>query len=303
MCLFVICASAAGAAPTTDPVAEARAALDRAVSVRRDAETRSDQVHQQLAEHEANLARQVGADTDAARRMEQARAQMQRSATAALIGDDDVATAMDWLSPGPAMERSARAVYPAHRAEQFADATAVYRAARARLAPELRKLADEIAQLRSEVAQADAAAIQAAALERDAERHLDEAAQAARAQAAADRAKAASDAAQRAAARRVVATPAAGAPSDASLPAAPTGGPSEAQWARLRQCESGGNYRAVNPSGKYRGAYQFDYRTWAAMGGSGDPAAASPAEQDLRAKMLYDLRGWRPWPECGRFLR
>ena len=86
-------------------------------------------------------------------------------------------------------------------------------------------------------------------------------------------------------------------------PAAPTGGPSEAQWARLRQCESGGNYRAVNPSGKYRGAYQFDYRTWAAMGGSGDPAAASPAEQDLRAKMLYDLRGWRPWPECGRFLR
>ena len=148
MCLFVICASAAGAAPTTDPVAEARAALDRAVSVRRDAETRSDQVHQQLAEHEANLARQVGADTDAAHRMEQARAQMQRSATAALIGDDDVATAMDWLSPGPAMERSARAVYPAHRAEQFADATAVYRAARARLAPELRKLADEIAQLR-----------------------------------------------------------------------------------------------------------------------------------------------------------
>lgn len=69
---------------------------------------------------------------------------------------------------------------------------------------------------------------------------------------------------------------------------------------KIAACESGGNYRAVNPSGKYRGAYQFDYRTWAGVGGSGDPAAASPAEQDLRAKMLYDRRGAQPWPVCGR---
>jgi hypothetical protein len=48
----------------------------------------------------------------------------------------------------------------------------------------------------------------------------------------------------------------------------------------IRQHESGGNYRAVDPSGKYRGAYQFDYATFAAAGGHGDPAAASPAEQD-----------------------
>ena len=87
------------------------------------------------------------------------------------------------------------------------------------------------------------------------------------------------------------------------LPAVPAGGPSEAQWAALRNCESSGNYRAVSSSGKYRGAYQFDYRTWAGLGGTGDPAAAPPAEQDARAKLLYSQRGWRPWPVCGRFLR
>ena len=61
--------------------------------------------------------------------------------------------------------------------------------------------------------------------------------------------------------------------------------------ASIRACESGGDYGAVSSSGTYRGAYQFDYATWQAVGGSGDPAAASPAEQDLRAQMLYDQSG------------
>lgn len=78
--------------------------------------------------------------------------------------------------------------------------------------------------------------------------------------------------------------------------------PTADQWASLRHCEATGNYQAVNPSGKYRGAYQFDQRTWMSVGGSGDPAAASPAEQDLRAYILYDSRGASPWPQCGRFL-
>lgn len=73
-------------------------------------------------------------------------------------------------------------------------------------------------------------------------------------------------------------------------------------WARLRQCEASGNYRAVSPSGLYRGAYQFDLRTWETVGGTGDPIDASPAEQDLRAQILYDRRGRQPWPVCGRFL-
>lgn len=84
---------------------------------------------------------------------------------------------------------------------------------------------------------------------------------------------------------------------------APTGGPSASQWAALRKCESSGNYGAVSASGKYRGAYQFDYGTWDNYGPAGDPAAASPAEQDARAKALYADRGHRPWPKCGRFIR
>ncbi len=80
------------------------------------------------------------------------------------------------------------------------------------------------------------------------------------------------------------------------------GGPSYAQWAALRDCESGGNYQAVSPSGLYRGAFQFDLGTWATVGGSGDPAAASPAEQDHRAQVLWSQRGPSPWPICGQYL-
>ena len=39
-------------------------------------------------------------------------------------------------------------------------------------------------------------------------------------------------------------------------------GTDPSQWAALRDCESGGDYSITNPSGKYRGAYQFDRSTW-----------------------------------------
>jgi uncharacterized protein YabE (DUF348 family) len=73
-------------------------------------------------------------------------------------------------------------------------------------------------------------------------------------------------------------------------------------FAALAKCESGGNPRAVSPTGKYRGLYQFDLRTWHGVGGVGDPIDASPAEQTKRARILYDDRGRSPWPYCGRFL-
>jgi hypothetical protein len=86
-------------------------------------------------------------------------------------------------------------------------------------------------------------------------------------------------------------------------------GPSAEQWAALRQCESNGNYAITNPSGKYRGAYQFDRPTWNSVAERHapylvgvDPAAASPAEQDLMAYSLYSERGASPWPHCGRHL-
>ncbi len=67
----------------------------------------------------------------------------------------------------------------------------------------------------------------------------------------------------------------------------------------IAACESGGDPGAVSADGTYRGKYQFDAQTWAAMGGSGDPAAAPEAEQDARAAKLYEQSGSSPWPVCG----
>jgi hypothetical protein len=67
----------------------------------------------------------------------------------------------------------------------------------------------------------------------------------------------------------------------------------------IAACESGGNPQAIGGGGAYRGKYQFDYGTWASVGGSGDPAAAPEAEQDRRAAMLMARSGHNPWPVCG----
>ena len=67
----------------------------------------------------------------------------------------------------------------------------------------------------------------------------------------------------------------------------------------IAACESGGDPTAVGGGGAYRGKYQFDYGTWASVGGSGDPAAAPEAEQDMRAQMLIARSGSSPWPVCG----
>jgi hypothetical protein len=68
----------------------------------------------------------------------------------------------------------------------------------------------------------------------------------------------------------------------------------------IAACESGGDPHAIGGGGAFRGKYQFTYDTWASVGGSGDPAAASPAEQDRRAAMLYARTGPASWPVCGR---
>jgi resuscitation-promoting factor RpfB len=69
-------------------------------------------------------------------------------------------------------------------------------------------------------------------------------------------------------------------------------------WAALADCESGGNPRAVNPSGKYRGLYQFSIPTWRSVGGQGDPIDASPDEQTYRAQLMYQKAGAGQWT-CG----
>ena len=81
------------------------------------------------------------------------------------------------------------------------------------------------------------------------------------------------------------------------------GGGGGGAWAAVARCESGGNPGAVSSTGKYRGLYQFSVETWRSVGGAGDPAAASAAEQTRRAQMLLARSGAGQWPECGRYLR
>jgi hypothetical protein len=63
------------------------------------------------------------------------------------------------------------------------------------------------------------------------------------------------------------------------------------------ECESGGDYGAVNPAGYY-GAYQFDQQTWDAYAPEGyagtNPAQAPANVQDAAAASVdYDA-----WPNC-----
>jgi len=76
-------------------------------------------------------------------------------------------------------------------------------------------------------------------------------------------------------------------------------GVSTATLDSIAACESGGDPSAVSADGAYHGKYQFDYGTWASVGGSGDPATASEAEQDYRAALLYSRGGPSAWPICG----
>jgi hypothetical protein len=72
------------------------------------------------------------------------------------------------------------------------------------------------------------------------------------------------------------------------------------QMEAIANCESHGNPRSIGGGGAYRGKYQMTTTIWASVGGTGDPAAASEAEQDKRAAILYNRSGPGQWPVCGQ---
>jgi peptidoglycan hydrolase-like protein with peptidoglycan-binding domain len=61
------------------------------------------------------------------------------------------------------------------------------------------------------------------------------------------------------------------------------------------QCESHGNYSAVNSSSGAGGAYQIMPSTWQAYGGQGLPQNAPRAEQDRIAGEIYAHQGPSAW--------
>jgi hypothetical protein len=73
-------------------------------------------------------------------------------------------------------------------------------------------------------------------------------------------------------------------------------------WARLAQCESGGDPRAHSKSGAYHGAFQFSLSTWRSVGGPGDPHEHPYAVQRHYAQVLQARSGWGQWPACSRAL-
>ena len=71
------------------------------------------------------------------------------------------------------------------------------------------------------------------------------------------------------------------------------------QLRSIAWCESKNDPHAIGGGGAYRGMYQFSFSTWAVVGGSGDPAAASRWEQTWRAWLLLSRHGGGHWPICG----
>jgi resuscitation-promoting factor RpfA len=103
------------------------------------------------------------------------------------------------------------------------------------------------------------------------------------------------NAASRTIARVVVAGVAIGAPF--AIAAAPAS--ASPNWDAIAQCESGGNW-GINTGNGYYGGLQFNPRTWAANGGTGNPANASREEQIRVAENVLKSQGIGAWPVCGK---
>jgi len=73
-------------------------------------------------------------------------------------------------------------------------------------------------------------------------------------------------------------------------------------WVCIAQLESGGDPSADTGNGYY-GGLQFTLSTWEAYGGVGNPADATPAEQEMVAVGVVEGQGWSAWPNtsvpCG----
>jgi len=306
------------------PPSQARAFADAARFTREAAESRLASLIGQRDALSAKLGSLSSETQDLARELARAQQAVREHAVASYIDRGSSEGFVELIVTDSVDDASARRTLLSSRTRDAVAAAATFQRLKDQNDPSVIALADALDAADRGVTEAEGDVIRARGYEADAERELARSEDAARAAEAAAAAAAEAGAAAagsptptaEALARTagggapapggpVASAPAAPVvqPADDQLPPPPPGGPSEDQWAALRNCESGGNYRSVSRSGTYRGAYQFSQGTWEGVGGVGDPAAASKANQDLRAKILYSRSGSIPWPICGRLLR
>ena len=292
-----------------DPVAVGRQKVAAAAAARQRAESRLAQVVSRRTALEQRSRELDGADAASTEALAGARRQVRELAVAAFIDGGRTELLQASLTPDEAAVVAWRVGMVSGGADTVSDAVDHLEALRSANDPEQEQVASELDAVRSEEEQARSDLVQSSAAERDATAALDASR---REQAAARAARASSAAAAAAAAptprapaapgRRSTPRPSPSSSSAAGLGVRSSGGAPTAEeaafLARVRQCESRGNYQIVSSTGRYRGAYQFSVETWRGVGGSGDPAAASPAEQDARALALLRLQGKRAWPVC-----
>lgn len=298
-------AGAQTAAVVDRSVAAAQQQLDQSQARRAQAESRIADLEAQASTVQSQLAQLGDQRRELLNQLAKAEQQAKRLAVDAYVrgsGTDDLAAILDTQQATDAAWRKHLTV---GRVDQAREAAFKLRDLRLEVDAQLSRLTDQASSTNRAVTDAREEMRQAAAAEAQAQQQLfdaqEEVRQAALAEARARQQLLDAQQAERRAAEARAAQQTQVAQSQAQSPAARVitqGDP----WEYLRQCESGGNYQAVSPDGRHRGAYQFDIATWEALGGRGDPAAASPAEQDARALQLYQQRGKGPWPACGRYL-
>ncbi len=288
----------AGAAPGADAVEAARTEATAATDAREEAEARLADAADRRAGLERRTAELADADAASTAALADARRRLRELAVAAYIDGGRTELLQASLEPDEASAVSWRVGMVSGGAGEVSDAVEDFAQLQSANDPEQQSVAQALDEARSQEEQARSDVVQASARERDAGAALERAV------------------AARAAARAATTTttdPGTSSPRRSSAPASssaaglaaprPVGGATaeEAAFlAKVRQCESRGNYSIVSSTGRYRGAYQFSVQTWQGVGGTGDPAAASPAEQDARALALLRLQGKRAWPVCSQ---
>lgn len=283
-----------------DPVVAAREAVRRATADRERAEARLAQITSRRTQLELRTSQLAQDDAASTVQLADARRRVRELAVAAYIDGGRTELLQATLDPEEASAVAWRVGMVSGGADQVSDAVDRFEQLQSANDPEQQAVAAELDDLRAQEQEARSDLVQTSAQERDAGAALD-AAVARRQQAAAAKAAAATPKAATATAPKQR-TPSTSSAAGLGV-STPGGGPTaeEAAFlAKVRQCESGGNYSIVSSTGRYRGAYQFSVQTWQGVGGSGDPAAASPAEQDARALALLRLQGKRAWPVCSK---